>query len=250
MDSFLLVVCGHGKPERTPVLKASIMHLVKVLSRNPSLEFRCLLYVQESSIYQDTVEHFPMCTVVLNKNQLWVSHMLKVGTVKEDYVALLMDDIDIRGANVFRMVNEMKRVNFDVISSAVPGWHYKALLPRRECQSHRVAFVDMLFTVMTRNAWLCWQSKLDMSLNRFGWGYDATFASLCGVKIGVSDIDTSQHTGIECATGGECTRTYDSKQAMRQMHEWLMHVNQLKSPQAVFEQLKIMSEAEYDYCEF
>jgi hypothetical protein len=109
----------------------------------------------------------------------------------------------------------------------------------------------MLFTVMTRNAWLCWQSKLDMSLNRFGWGYDATFASLCGVKIGVSDIDTSQHTGnVYCATGGECTRTYDSKQAMRQMHQWLMRVNQLKSPQAVFERLKNMSEAEYDYCEF
>jgi hypothetical protein len=250
MDSLLLVVCGHGKAERTPVLQASIEHLVNSVSQNPSFRFRCLLYVHELTIFQNAVEHFPMCKVVLNKGKLWVSHMLQVGVVREDYVALLMDDIDIRGTNVFRMVNELKRVNFDVISSAIPGWHYKALLPRPECQSHRVAFVDMLFAVMTRNAWNCWQSQLDLSINHFGWGYDATFASLCGVKIGVSDMDTSQHAGHECATGGECTRTYDSSQAMDQLHNWLMLVYKLKTPKDVFERLKNMSETQYGYCEF
>ena len=76
---------------------------------------------------------------------------------EEDVIGLLMDDVDTGTVNAASLVRTMQSRGFDVASPSFPKWHYDVMHPRQGCLLHGAEFVDILFTVMSRDAWICWQ---------------------------------------------------------------------------------------------
>ena len=225
LTSFLLIVCGHGVAERSPILYRSVRSIQTDLEVE-GVRFRCLLFVHNLSLLESVKSEFTMCDVRANSGGLWTDHMASVPNApEEDVIGLLMDDVDTGTVNAASLVRTMQAHGFDVASPSFPKWHYDVMHPRQGCLLHGAEFVDILFTVMSRDAWICWQKHLDLEINRYGWGYDRTFSKLCDVRIAVMDQQVANHVGPECETGGECSRTYDSAKARKQMLAWLVHVH-------------------------
>lgn len=63
----------------------------------------------------------------------------------------------------------------------------------------------------------CWQDEIDLSINRYGWGYDVTFEQACNVSVGVVDSQLAHHPLAEAS------RSYDSANASTQFQRWMRH---------------------------
>jgi Protein of unknown function (DUF707) len=218
---------------------SSLQHL-------PVLDVGCIVYVYKKELMDLVVQQLSaLCTVELSLG-FWTHHMLKVGRgttnvapalnsttsytspngsarLRDDAacVAILMDDINVQSVQLPRLVHTMQQAHLDVVVPAIPGGVYKDLLPQDSCTAHETGHVDMLLTIFTMAAWQCWQQHINVSMNAHGWGYDATLADVCGVRIGVVNHETLYHEA-NCPAGTECpARTYDTDRALAEMHSWI-----------------------------
>jgi Protein of unknown function (DUF707) len=112
----------------------------------------------------------------------------------------------------------MRLAKLDVTGPSLPG-HYFAHEQHAHCQAHQTGFVEMLFTVFTKEKWMCWQDNLDLEINEYGWGYDFALADLCNASLGIIDHETAFHRA-PLSDGGSAS--YDHGKAGEQMGTWII----------------------------
>lgn len=226
-SELVVVVPGLGDATRIPVLQKSLTGLLATTE-----QVSCIVYVWNKTLVDEATDKLKLCTVTYNEG-LWTNHMLRANDSvigNATHVAVLIDDIDVSAVNVSSFLSTIHQAGYDVASASIPGWHYKAMHPRAECKSHRTDFADVLFLVYTRQAWRCWQQQIDLTVNEFGWGYDVTFAEKCNVTVGIIDEAIARHQ-VDCANGGDCTRSYNGAAASRQQMDWFQHATELPREQ-------------------
>jgi hypothetical protein len=234
--SVLLAVPGHGNPERTPLLKASLEALQRSAA-SQSIPLLCVVYVWRKEFVQNvTLELRDLCTVEYSKG-LWTHHLIKVGQFMDHYsndttakkatfthVAIMMDDMNVQSVNLPALLQSMQRAQLDVVSPAIPHWSNPSNFARSHCLAHVTGHVDILFTIYTTTMYRCYQNQIDTAINEYGWGYDITLADVCRATVGVIDHEMAHHqptcSNPDPAAGCEL-RTYDADVAWTQMWEWI-----------------------------
>lgn len=222
----LTVVPGHGDMERLISL-AHTLNALRVACDTGDVGHHCLVFVYKSEHLAPTRSVLDFCQVEFSSG-LWTNHMIKVPRPARfqkppTHYHIMMDDINATTVDLPALISTMEAVNYQVASPSFDRWQTKSLLKREGCLAHRTGHVDILFTVMTPDAWDCWKSHLNVALNQYGWGYDLTFADVCRVTIGVVDHEIAYHDPRNCPHGGDCrNRSYDSDIARKQMDQYLV----------------------------
>jgi hypothetical protein len=234
--SVLLAIPGHGNPERTPLLKASLEALQRSAA-SQNMPLVCVVYVWRKEFVQNvTMELLELCIVEYSEG-LWTHHLIKVGQFIEQYsndtttkkaafthVVIMMDDMNAQTVNLPALLHSMQRAQLDVVSPAIPHWSNPSNFARSHCLAHATGHVDILFTIFTTKMYRCYQSQIDTTINEYGWGYDITLADVCRATVGVIDHEIAHHQPT-CSNpdpaGGCELRTYDADTAWSQMWEWI-----------------------------
>jgi hypothetical protein len=214
--SVLLAVPGHGNPERTPLLKASLEALHQSAA-SQNIPLLCVVYVWRIELVQNvTLELRDLCTVEYSEG-LWTHHLIKVGQFMDQY---FKDDTTAKKAALTHVAIMMD----DMVSPAIPHWSNPSNYARSHCLAHATGHVDILFTVFTTKMYRCYQNQIDTAINEYGWGYDITLADVCRATVGVIDHEMAHHQPT-CSnpdpTAGCELRTYDANMAWTQMWEWI-----------------------------
>jgi hypothetical protein len=232
--SILLVIPGHGLNRRWNMLESSVTHLRNSCIGHP-IKFHCVIYSYNIN-YSLALMSRNLCEVVESEG-LWTHHMLKVKHRGYSHIALLMDDVNASNVSIPHSLSAMLRSKMNVVSAAMEGWHYKHMhsFPP-PCIVHEVNFIDMLFAIFTRKAWVCWVSIMDPLVNPSGWGYDLVFKRKCKVRLGVLDNQSARHGegGLPKEEKfGYKTRTYNATVASSQMIAYMANIFQLPSNESV-----------------
>jgi Protein of unknown function (DUF707) len=222
-ESIVVVVPGLGDAARLPQLKATLLALLQ--SAEPSIDFTCIVYVWKEAILENMAQELDFCGVEFSKG-MWTHHMKRVGQSKfsaaalasATHVAILIDDIDAGNVNVPALLRTMRLANFDVTAPSLPG-RYSVHEMRSHCQAHKTGFVEILFTIFTKETWTCWQDNLNLEINDHGWGYDLALADMCNANLGIIDHETAFHRAPPSDAG---VSTYDTGKAADQMFAWIM----------------------------
>ena len=230
-----IVVPGLGDPLRLPIVKRSLLRIQESFPNNNSNtsytttnhhEFHCIVYVYKKSLLSEAVAQFNFCNVVYNEG-MWTSHMKHVPSLESTtHVAIMMDDIDVatHKLDAIHMIHRMDHIGYGAVSAAVVNWTYSAMHPRTSCTSHRTDYADILFVIFEHSAWKCWQDNLNLTLNKYGWGYDVTLSDICNITIGV--IDTAIVLHSPPVVENVSKRSYNRDMAVAQQNVWLNHIGQ------------------------
>jgi hypothetical protein len=234
IPNVLLAVPGHGNPERTPLLKASLEALQRSAA-SQNMPLVCVVYIWRKELVQSvTLELQDLCTVEYSEG-LWTHHLIKVGQFIDQYsenssrkasfthVAIMMDDMNVQTVDLPALLHSMQRAQLDVVSPAIPHWSNPSNFARSHCLAHATGHVDILFTVFTTKMYRCYQNQIDTTINEYGWGYDITLADVCQATVGVIDHELAHHQP-SCSNPDPAAcelRTYDANVAAAQMWEWI-----------------------------
>ena len=102
-----------------------------------------------------------------------------------DRVAVLLDDADLNRVRVASLIAEMAAKNVDVISPAVVGAHHHGAMimnvsaPNARRCLRETHFIEIYFTIFTRDAWGCFYTRLLQDFNPGGCGYDVCLHQAC-----------------------------------------------------------------------
>mmetsp|Transcript_63203 Transcript_63203/g.105161 ORF Transcript_63203/g.105161 Transcript_63203/m.105161 type:complete len:1055 (+) Transcript_63203:132-3296(+) len=212
IDQLVVVVPGHGKKSRTKHLFRSLQWLKQSVIEH-SIRFECEVFVYESIVVA-RIEALG-CNIHLAKG-MWTDFM-KQATSDAQFVALMMDDVDVSDINPIPFMLTMQEFGLDVASPAVHDWHLALMRPVKDSVVRNTSYVDMLFTIFTRTAWQCWQKEINVEVNHLGWGYDLTLHKACGVSVGIIDEHAISHINVAEQ------RTYSHQEALKQMIKWVQH---------------------------
>jgi Protein of unknown function (DUF707) len=221
----VVVVPGLGDAARLPQLKATLLALQQ--SAASSMHFTCIVYVWKETILENVIQELDFCDVEFSEG-LWTHHMKKVGQSNfsaavlqsATHVAILIDDIDAGNVDLPALLRTMRLANFDVTAPSLPG-RYGVHQKRNDCQAHKTGFIEILFTIFTKEKWTCWQDNLNLEINDHGWGYDITLADICDASLGIIDHETAFHRAPP-SDGGQSS--YDTEKAWGQMFHWIKAV--------------------------
>ena len=176
-----VVIPGHGNSYRSPNLIKNTIHLKRQFD-----DMHCTIY-----IYSDTVNLKNTSCTLKKSFGKWTNFMRDFKT-KSSFIALLIDDVQLKHVNLNDMLRKMRQYNLDVIAPSIRSWHHPIMQPgyrrhkmhgnvlgetpifsRKKCQSNLrlTRYVDMLFVLFTKKAWECWHEHLD-KYNTNGWGFD------------------------------------------------------------------------------
>lgn len=223
--SFDLVVPGHGEAHRT----APMIEAIKSIRKNmpSSIRFQCEIYVYSVRPNKQRLKDSGCYTFF--RRGLWTNFMKQV-YVGSTYVAIMMDDVTPVSLDIQTFLSSMKRHNLGMLSASIATkWNWKVMNQNESCLLRKVGYSDILFSVFTREAFLCWQNIIDLTINPSGWGYDVAFPKLCKVEIGVSDQHMILHsTGNPGEKNKE--RSYDDQTAKTMLWRWLRHSLHWKIP--------------------
>jgi Protein of unknown function (DUF707) len=230
----VVVVPGLGDAARLPQLKATLLALQQ--SAVSSIDFTCIVYVWKEDFLENVIQELDFCAVEFSKG-LWTHHMKKVGQSNfsaaalqsATHVAILIDDIDAGNVDLPALLRTMRLANFDVTGPSLPG-RYSVHEMRSHCQAHKTGFVEILFTIFTKETWTCWQDNLNLEINDHGWGYDLALADMCNANLGIIDHETAFHRAPPSDAG---VSTYDTGKAADQMNAWIMVARGYTMAQAV-----------------
>lgn len=208
-----IIIPGHGVEGRTSPLK----HALSILRPHCTM---CHVYM-----YAPTTFALHEC-VTIRRRGLWSDFMKIYDPGSDDDVLLMMDDV--RPDQTFNLTAfyKLRRThNVDALSATIPHWHHHIMRPIQHSTRHirYLSYVDMLFVLFSNSAWRCWSKQINTSINHIGWGYDITFANLCKVRLGVSDMFIARHPRGK--------RTYSSREAVIQERKWIT-MNNITQKQA------------------
>lgn len=255
----LVVIPGHGHPERLHQLKVSLEALQDCVAQT-TIGFQCVVYVWNKEVLEKTSQEIKFCSIKYSSG-FWTNHMLKVENPpavdihgeSATHVLVMLDDMDARHVNLPELLKTMTFSNFDVVSPAIPNWQTASSKPRENCMAHRTDHVDILFTIFTSEMWSCWQHQISLDLNHFGWGYDLTFADICKAIIGVVDHEVAFHNPVCPEHGNDCDiRTYNETFARKQMDQWVMTaigLNTEEEADQYFHMVAFERPKKFDYCQ-
>eukprot|EP00928_Gymnodinium_smaydae_P034498 TRINITY_DN24429_c0_g1_i2.p1 TRINITY_DN24429_c0_g1~~TRINITY_DN24429_c0_g1_i2.p1 ORF type:complete len:308 (-),score=43.59 TRINITY_DN24429_c0_g1_i2:65-988(-) len=220
LGRLLVIVPGHGKPERTATLLGSIRWLMEEewsLGEGPE----CLVFVYNTSATflglppARQLLHEPGVEVVVRPGVFMEFLIdpaveLAMQRVRPDFVLLLLDDIrlqaSIRATFTRVMLSAMLHNGLDVASPTLWGshWGYEGMrpaMPKKDRAVGRlVTFVEYQASFFTAEAFriLCRMIRPNISVT---WGYDdlypGAFRAEMGrnPRIGILDIMSMFHTG-------------------------------------------------------
>jgi len=262
-----IVVPGLGDVTRISILNQSLQAIMS----SPKTPTSCTVYVYNQTLFDEHRQDLPQCELIFNKG-FWTHHMDRaplhpmVNGENATHVALLLDDLHLSfDLQIHRVLKLMARANYQAATASVPMWLHEVMRPRPKCLSHLSNFADVLFTIMTLDAWVCWKYNVKRYLHlEFGWGLDLIFADSCHIRIGVLDdvqahhdescwVPTKSKTGkvVKVYNPSKCSRSYGTKGAREQMFELIgSHLGSKKQADAkAYKQLVHKTRhAVYPYC--
>lgn len=214
---FKLVIPGHGQPGRTSGMISSIETIR--LSVPTSIEFTCEIYVW--SELADKAKLDATGCLTFYTAGLWTHFMKAVDPSSATYIAIMMDDVVPVNLDVQTYIGSMQTHNLDMLSASVlPSWNWKVMRRNSSCHLRETNYVDILFSVFTREAFICWQDLIDLDANPQGWGYDVSFPKMCTANVGVSDQHSVMHsTGVPGEANKE--RSYSDSAAREALWKFL-----------------------------
>jgi hypothetical protein len=264
-ESIVIVVPGHGHALRLPQLKRTLLALkgsTETASALSPLDFTCIVYVWNDAVLESTTKELDFCIVEFNKG-LWTHHMIHVGQSKRSrsavesstHVALLLDDMDAQYVNLPALLRTMHVAQLDVAGPSIPAWNTPSCLSRMHCRAHQTGHVDVLFTIYTKEKWMCWQDHLNLTINENGWGYDITMGDLCQASIGIVDHEAAYHNPVcEDADQTKCVeRTYNGNAAWDQMFDWIkasMNFTTMEEARPYYYGVSVYKPGDMPFCKF
>lgn len=224
--SLRLIVPGHGAPGRTAQLLKSLDH-VQSQVQSVGIAYSCVVYVYSPLVAVDASGRLGGCEVHRHDG-LWTHHLLHHGVGSGSYVALMLDDMDMRLVRVPAFLSLMRGRHLDAASAAIPDWRWSVMRPKKKCGMHATKFIDPLFVVYSPSAFRCFLSLIDPHLDPSGWGVAYVYARHCNATMGVLDEHLAGHRGE-----WGFRRKYSSSDAAHGMRAYLRHHWELSSEQEV-----------------
>lgn len=237
MQRVLIIVPGHGRPERTSTLLRSLQGLMAEpwpTGGEPS----CIVFIYESSSafweLQATrnLREKAGCSLELRPGTVFM-HFLTDGAIRRavdsvqpQYVLFLLDDIALGGSGIPTRLGDLLRVaernQLDVVSPAVVGTPspYQCMWPSRPRRpgavGRLVSFIEWQATLFTLEAFDVLRGMVQPDLSTT-WGYDELFPGCFRralgrlPRMGVVDAMHAKHTG-----SGLSSSTLDERDVYRQ----------------------------------
>lgn len=217
---------GETSGRRTDILRQSIS------TYNP-LEWDCILfYYGKEPPSQAWITSLFQCTII-HKPGLAYGHWMQMITpelIKSfnyTHICVHINDVQYQiGTNPSNLVNDMQRLDLDVVSPNIIGSYWSSMckdvvpvswyevgwlgientdwnavkftkpISSMKNEGNLVQFIEIQVTVFTSKIWECWWDMLNPELNPYGWNYDQCFFEYCkGPKMGILREYTAIHWG-------------------------------------------------------
>lgn len=193
----LVVVPGHGIPERSHVVQANLRRIAA-----QRVCATCLMFVYNNKLSNNTLaERFPTCRFTRQEG-FWMHHLRAVPAVDvnaHDFVLLMIDGVEMNPDVDLYVLSRIMEANCLSLAGPACGSckSKQQIRPVHTQPSYavgrRVDYLDPQIQMYTPGAFLCLQRLVDhvgLGIDPTGWSVSALSTSFCASRVGIVDAMT------------------------------------------------------------